>query len=681
VSVVKSSEFLKEFADVQKSKTITRYNPLLEDYSNTSFILTFATEPNNISTIAEWIKGKPTLDQAGEMAFRGVLLQLAEAESEAGFRVVAPDAALTLPPRPAPSRESFLTKWSQQKLVVADDVSGGLLQVARLATVALQPQEHSVLWGVTAPFAPPEARTVGAAPLDSYADAAPVVKKTHVLTAAASREAAAHKDASSSLAVASPSLIARADALPGHTLLRPHGGSEPPARLCYCFHFRSDFEYELFARTVAAFTRMQRYALLQSSVAMEMEISHEYKKSKALDGVRLQAAAIKAKKRQERVELMKAKREEKRPAQPQPQQQNQNQTQKQAKPTAKAKVTAATPPSTMLCVLCRIQRKPNAPEYPKHPFVLKDGKGEVVHICKVCLQRVLQQRLQIPPNAKGGPDNYCGLCARLTEKMTAKSIKACAHNICTRVYCMPCIDKLIGKAQAHKVWRTKNWLCPNCSTNDDDVAAGTEATSAKAVPAEAVAAAPAPKQKKRKRRNEVEESTADEDDPEPPMQASSGSAMKPLDYVVTYFKFLLAREVNDEFEESEDVCFCCKDGGDVIECDWKGMNGAFARCPKVYHEDCLGYEVPEGKTWVCPRHRCQDCGIIALYSCRFCVTSFCADHLPKDVKKLGHATKDIPTSTYVVCPRCSKQAQDALKQKKIGSDLHSKLFRRRAGKR
>lgn len=39
--------------------------------------------------------------------------------------------------------------------------------------------------------------------------------------------------------------------------------------------------------------------------------------------------------------------------------------------------------------------------------------------------------------------------------------------------------------------------------------------------------------------------------------------------------------------------------------------------------DCLGYEVPEGKTWVCPRHRCQDCGIIALYSCRFCVTSFC----------------------------------------------------------
>lgn len=316
-----------------------------------------------------------TISQTVGMAFRGVLLQLAEAESEAGFRVVAPDAALTLPPRPAPARESFLTKWSQQKLVVADAVSGGLLQVTRLATVALQPQEQSVLWGVTVPFPPPEARTVGAAPLDSYADAAPAVKKTHVLTAAASRKdsAAAHKDASSSLAaaVASPSLIARADAPPGHTLLRPHAGSAPPARLCYCFHFRSSFEYELFARAVAAFTRMQRYALLQSSVVMEMEISQEYKKSKALDGVRVQAAAVKAKKRQERIELLKAKREEKKPAQAKPQLQIQTQT--QAKKKAKAKVTVATPPSKMLCVLCRIQRKPDAPEYPKHPFVLKVG--------------------------------------------------------------------------------------------------------------------------------------------------------------------------------------------------------------------------------------------------------------------------------------------------------------------
>lgn len=227
----------------------------------------------------------------------------------------------------------------------------------------------------------------------------------------------------------------------------------------------------------------------------------------------------------------------------------------------------------------------------------QDGKGEVVHICKVCLQRVLQQRLKTPAGTKKGSaeDTYCGLCAQSTEKLSAKSVKACAHKICTRVYCIPCIDKLIGKAQAHKVWRTKNWLCPNCSTDDDGAPAGDEANGAESVPAEPIAAAPAPKQKKRKRRNDIEDnSTADEDGPEPPKPASSASEMKPIDYAVTYFKFLLKREIKDEFKESEDVCFCCKDGGDVIECDWRGMNGAFARCPKVYHE---GKRTPRISIW------------------------------------------------------------------------------------
>ncbi|KAG1690387.1 hypothetical protein DVH05_028174 [Phytophthora capsici] len=580
------------------------------------------------------------------MAFRGVLLQLLETESGAGFRVVAPDAELTLPPRPVPARETPLTKWSQQKLVVSDAVTQKLRQVARLATVALQHDERSVLWAVTTPFVPPESRTVGAAPLDSYADAPQGVQKTHVLTAGA-RPADA---ASLAAAVASPSVIAKAETPEGLTL-RPKGAAE---RVCYCFHFRSEFEYQLFAQTFEAFTRMQRYALLQRSVVMEMEITQEHKRRKMVESARLQAVAEKVKKRQERNET-KAKKDEKQTA----------------------TIKAATPPAKMICISCRMQRKPDAPEYPMHPFVLKDGKGEVVHICKVCLQRVLQQRVKMPPVEKeGDPDNFCGLCAQSTANMSAKSMKACAHPICTRVYCMPCIDKLIGKAQSHKVWRTKNWFCPNCSTEDDAVAG--QQTNAAVEPVK-----PASTQRKRKRRNEIEDtSTADEDGPAPvPKLANSTSDMQPIDYAVTYFKFLLKRETKDVFEESEDVCFCCKDGGDVIECDWKGMSGGFERCPKVYHEDCLGYEVPEGNTWVCPRHRCQDCGIIALFSCRFCVTSYCADHLPKEVRKLGHATKDIPTSTYVMCPRCTDQAQDALKQKKIGLDFHSRILRRRAGKR
>ncbi|RHY98068.1 hypothetical protein DYB37_009631 [Aphanomyces astaci] len=39
VSIVKSSAFLQQFADTAKTRTILGYNPLLEDYANTSFIL------------------------------------------------------------------------------------------------------------------------------------------------------------------------------------------------------------------------------------------------------------------------------------------------------------------------------------------------------------------------------------------------------------------------------------------------------------------------------------------------------------------------------------------------------------------------------------------------------------------------------------------------------------------
>ncbi|CAI5746921.1 unnamed protein product [Peronospora destructor] len=581
------------------------------------------------------------------MAFRGVLLQLIEkSNSEAGFHVVAPDTeVMLLPQRAVFKHETLLTKWSQQQLVIVDAVSRKLLQVTRLATIALQKKERSVLWGAKPSFALPEACTKEDVPGKSDTD---------VLKASAVQTDKLTKDV------------------------------ELSTRICYCFHFRSDFEYEMFAQTLGAFTRMQQYSLLQSSMKMEMEISHEHKKKKAKEDVRLQNAANKTQKRFKLLQTGKKEEQEKK-------KEVQEKKKEQVVPTQmKAKVETkgglVTSPSKMLCVLCRIQKKPDAPEYPKHPFVLKDGKGQVVHICKVCLQRVLKQHMAMQPSAKKDTqDNICGLCARSMEKVSKKSVKVCAHVVCPRVYCIPCIDKLIGKARAHKVWRTKNWLCPNCSTDDDSVPAGCpeRKNEAGSVSVEIVAAAPAPKQKKRKRRKEIEEnSTVDEDGlRKAPISVSSASEMKLIDYAATYFKFLLKRERKDEFEESEDVCFCCKDGGDLIECDWNGTKGAFKRCPKVYHEDCLGYKVPEGKTWVCPRHLCQDCGIIAQYSCRFCVTSYCKGHLPKDVKRLGYATKDIPISTYVMCSRCDQQAKDAVKQKKIGPDFHLKLFRRRAGKR
>jgi hypothetical protein len=52
--------------------------------------------------------------------------------------------------------------------------------------------------------------------------------------------------------------------------------------------------------------------------------------------------------------------------------------------------------------------------------------------------------------------------------------------------------------------------------------------------------------------------------------------------------------------ESEERCFLCGLGGDLIVCE-------FPRCTKVYHQLCLGaYPFPLDRTteWLCPRHSC-----------------------------------------------------------------------------
>lgn len=93
--------------------------------------------------------------------------------------------------------------------------------------------------------------------------------------------------------------------------------------------------------------------------------------------------------------------------------------------------------------------------------------------------------------------------------------------------------------------------------------------------------------KKRKRRAEV--TVADETDTKQKQATAAEDEvppdMGPVDYAANYFQFLIQRELaKSPQDESEDVCFCCKDGGELIECDWPGEDHKYARCPKVYHE-------------------------------------------------------------------------------------------------
>ncbi|RLN77854.1 hypothetical protein BBJ28_00024942, partial [Nothophytophthora sp. Chile5] len=176
-----------------------------------------------------------------------MLLQLWEDEADQTFRMVAPDAELTLPPRPSPGGEVSVAKWSQQKLVVTDAVSKKLLQVARLATVVPQRNERSILWSVTAPFPQAGARVVGAPPLSSYSIANDVAHPSAINEAAT--QSSGSPGGTLAAATTYPSMIASFNASAGLTSL-PSAVPLRPRRVCFCFLFRSDFEYDIFARTV-----------------------------------------------------------------------------------------------------------------------------------------------------------------------------------------------------------------------------------------------------------------------------------------------------------------------------------------------------------------------------------------------------------------------------------------------
>jgi hypothetical protein len=97
---------------------------------------------------------------------------------------------------------------------------------------------------------------------------------------------------------------------------------------------------------------------------------------------------------------------------------------------------------------------------------------------------------------------------------------------------------------------------------------------------------------------------------------------------------------DSEKEETDDSCFLCKDGGEVIECDFRMKNSithlnakeAACRCRKVYHSYCLNYIVPASvKTWLCPRHYCAVCGCsnaLQIFCC-FCPLSLCRGCAPQ----------------------------------------------------
>lgn len=52
---------------------------------------------------------------------------------------------------------------------------------------------------------------------------------------------------------------------------------------------------------------------------------------------------------------------------------------------------------------------------------------------------------------------------------------------------------------------------------------------------------------------------------------------------------------------TDDACFLCKDGGNLVECDCVSASNKKSRCLKTYHQECLGYVLEDDVQFKCAR--------------------------------------------------------------------------------
>ncbi|XP_078534736.1 histone-lysine N-methyltransferase NSD2 [Lissotriton helveticus] len=96
-------------------------------------------------------------------------------------------------------------------------------------------------------------------------------------------------------------------------------------------------------------------------------------------------------------------------------------------------------------------------------------------------------------------------------------------------------------------------------------------------------------------------------------------------------------------KKSEDYCFRCNDGGQLVICDRK-------LCTKAYHVSCLDLvKRPFGK-WECPWHHCDVCGKPSVMFCQLCPNSLCKEHQDE--------TKFISTEDGHIC--CCEHDSDSV---------------------
>ncbi|KAM9709068.1 histone-lysine N-methyltransferase NSD2 isoform 3-T3 [Menidia menidia] len=97
---------------------------------------------------------------------------------------------------------------------------------------------------------------------------------------------------------------------------------------------------------------------------------------------------------------------------------------------------------------------------------------------------------------------------------------------------------------------------------------------------------------------------------------SSGQAAEPKG---KRLKRKYKRRRSEGKKKSDDECFRCGDGGQLVLCDKK-------TCTKAYHLSCLNLTKRPFGRWDCPWHHCDVCGKNSDAFCQLCPNSFCKAH-------------------------------------------------------
>ncbi|KAJ6816360.1 uncharacterized protein M6B38_416370 [Iris pallida] len=119
----------------------------------------------------------------------------------------------------------------------------------------------------------------------------------------------------------------------------------------------------------------------------------------------------------------------------------------------------------------------------------------------------------------------------------------------------------------------------------------------------------------------------------------------------------MRKDCSNDYEMAEDLCFVCKDGGDLRVCDYK-------KCLKAYHSHCVGKGtdfLEEDDPWNCGWHLCS-CKKASTFQCFCCPISFCRSCFK------SAAFVQVKEKTKGFCNNCLKLAKMIEENRHVDSD-------------